>query len=51
MTTTAAKTISFGNGQGPNPHGVPIGTNSGSKNLSMTIRERGYETLREKKIV
>lgn len=38
VTTTGAKTISFNNPQGSIPHGVPIGANSGSKNLSMTIR-------------
>jgi len=38
VTTTGAKTISFNNPQGSISHGVPIGANSGSKNLSMTIR-------------
>ena len=48
VTTTGGKSISFSNGNG----GVGVGySNSGAKNISVNLREKGYETLREKKII
>jgi hypothetical protein len=48
VTTNGGKSISFSNGN--NINGVS-NNSSGIKNPNISMRERGYETLREKKII
>ena len=47
MTSSNGKAISFSNGSGM---GSNLGGTTG-KNVNVSMRERGYETLREKKII